>query len=57
MNSCASTPCTPKTLAEIESAYIARLMVECKGYTFETCPAVPALKANRAAEETKASCR
>jgi hypothetical protein len=55
---CAPTrePCSPATLAAIESAYLADVLAQCEGYTLDTCPATPALKARRFEDEQKAGC-
>lgn len=55
---CAPTrePCTPATLSAIEAAYLANVTAQCAGYTLETCPATPALKAQRFEAEQKAGC-
>lgn len=55
--SCLETPkpCAPQ--AQIEADYLEQLLEQCKGYTVATCPAAPALKAPRAAEESDAGCR
>lgn len=49
--------CSPKTLASIEAGYSAKVVALCQGFKFEDCPAVPSLKADRAAEEKAAGCR
>jgi len=55
--SCSSMPkpCAPQ--ARIEAAYLEAVLSQCKGFTVATCPAVPALKAKRAADEKAAACR
>jgi hypothetical protein len=55
---CAPTrePCTAATLAAIEAAYTADVLAQCAGYTLDTCPATPALKARRFEAEQKAGC-
>lgn len=50
-------PCTPQVLAGIEATYSAQVLASCQGKTMDTCDAVPALKADRAKAEKKASCR
>lgn len=51
------SPCTPAKLAAIEAQFSAQVVASCQGYTFDNCPAVPALKADRAKAEAEASCR
>lgn len=40
--------CDPVRLAELEGLYLAEVLVLCKGYELETCPAVPALERRHA---------
>jgi len=40
-----SAACSPEALALIEAAYVAEAVQECRGYTAETCPALPAIRA------------
>lgn len=50
-------PCTPQVLAGIEADYSAKVIASCQGFTFNNCPSLPALKADRAKAEKEASCR
>lgn len=36
--------CNPRRLAELEGLYMAEVLVLCKGYELETCPAVPEIE-------------
>ncbi len=37
--------CSPKALADIEEAYVVEAVGTCAGYTFDTCPELPAIRA------------
>ena len=51
------SPCTPAALAAIQADYSAKVIALCHNYTFDACPSVPSLKADRAAAEEKLQCR
>lgn len=36
--------CAPAALAAVEAAYIAEAVDACKGFTFDTCPALPGIR-------------
>lgn len=48
-------PCNPADVAAPTAAYVAKMRVLCKGYTFDACPARPALEADLK-KETEALC-
>jgi len=38
--------CAPESeLGKLEAAFLAEALVDCKGFTFDTCPALPKLRA------------
>lgn len=48
VSACASAQhgaCADSELAAIEAEHIARVLAACAGYTYEDCPAMPALAA------------
>lgn len=50
--------CSPGRLAELEGLYFAEVLVLCKGYELETCPAVPELeRKHQARVEEWVKCR
>lgn len=50
-------PCTPAVLAAIEARYSTHVMTMCQGFSLDTCPDAPALRAARDNEERAALCR
>lgn len=50
--------CSVSTLASIEAAYVAEALTVCRGQTFESCAALPALEEKYAAQrEEWIACR
>lgn len=37
-------PCAPEALGAIEVAYINEAIAACHGFTFDTCPTLPAIR-------------
>lgn len=42
--------CSETNLAKLEANYIAEAVASCEGYTYSTCPALPAIRARYAAK-------
>lgn len=36
--------CTPEQLAALEAAYVAEALAACRGFDYDTCPTLPALR-------------